>query len=320
MSNPAARRPLTTRFYDGLKGGLQSLDRFSRMHDRSVLDDRRQRSNTLVCVPAGYKPELWPFVMPRLRLALPDADVCVVSPGLRLDSLAELCRSEGWSYLSTATNDVALAQNVCYRLHPDASMIVKLDEDMFLLPATISTLLTEYQSIRRQGAVDPRLCRSNDSVKRLLLSTSARNAGAARRVQEARFGSARMATSGIAIQTDPAAALWIWEKTSPLITTAERLAIRGTRRLLCPIQFSIGLIVFERAFWEEIGFLPVYRHRLLTGIGTLGGDEAYICGQALEKSRPGVVTTATCAGHFSFGPQYTAMKSLLDVHSEIFQR
>ena len=93
--------------------------------------------------------------MPRLRLALPDADVCVVSPGLRLDSLAELCRSEGWSYLSTATNDVALAQNVCYRLHPDASMIVKLDEDMFLLPATISTLLTEYQSIRRQGAVDP---------------------------------------------------------------------------------------------------------------------------------------------------------------------
>ena len=316
---PRPRRPLTTRFYDGLKGGLQSLDRFSRMHDRSVLDDRRQRSNTLVCVLAGYKPELWPFVMPRLRLALPDADVCVVSPGLRLDSLAELCRSEGWSYLSTATNDVALAQNVCYRLHPDASMIVKLDEDMFLLPATIGTLLTEYQSIRRQGAVDPGFVAPMIPLNGFCYRHLLEMLGLLEEY-EARFGSARMATSGIAIQTDPAAALWIWEKTSPLITTAERLAIKGTRRLLCPIQFSIGLIVFERAFWEEIGFLPVYRHRLLTGISTLGGDEAYICGQALEKSRPGVVTTATCAGHFSFGPQYAAMKSLLDVHSEIFQR
>jgi hypothetical protein len=51
--------------------------------------------------------------------------------------------------------DVSLAQNVCYRLHGAATTIVKLDEDMFLLPDTIETLLTEYRTIVTQGAVHP---------------------------------------------------------------------------------------------------------------------------------------------------------------------
>jgi hypothetical protein len=90
------------------------------------------------------------------------------------------------------------------------------------------------------------------------------------------------------------------------------------RRLLCPIQFSIGLIAFERMFWESIGYLAVYRRRLLIGLNTLGADEAYICSRALETSRPGVVTTAAVAGHFSFGPQYSGLKPLLDDRPELF--
>ena len=92
----------------------------------------------------------------------------------------------------------------------------------------------------------------------------------------------------------------------------------GPRRLFCPIQFSIGLIAFERRFWEAIGYFAVYRRRLLAGFSTLGADEAYICARGLETSRPGVVTTSAVAGHFSFGPQYTALKALLDERSELF--
>src|ERR1700733_5238812 len=150
-----ARTSVLSLIYDMMKSGLDAAGVHSRLHDRVVFDDRRNGAATLVCMLAGYTPELWRFVMPRFRAALPEADICIVSPGLRNDDLADLCRREGWSYLSTATNDVALAQNVCYRLHDSAKMIVKLDEDMFLLPDTITGLLAAYRDIKAEGVVDP---------------------------------------------------------------------------------------------------------------------------------------------------------------------
>ena len=135
---------------------------------------------------------------------------------------------------------------------------------------------------------------------------------------EAAFGRAQLATAGLAVHTDPAAARWIWERTAPLAETASRLNLLERRVLLCPIQFSIGLIAFERRFWEQIGCFAVHRHRLLAGLSTLGGDEAYLCARAVEISRPAVVTTAALAGHFSFGPQYAGLKALLDERPELF--
>ena len=53
-------------------------------------------------------------------------------------------------------------------------------------------------------------------------------------------------------------------------------------------------------------------------MSTLGGDEACLCAAAMVYSRPIVVTTAAVAGHFSFGPQYSAMRDLLCSNPEIF--
>jgi hypothetical protein len=300
-----------------LKSGLDAANVYSRLHDRLEFDDRRTGAATLVCMLAGYKPDLWRFVIPRFRAALPEADICIVSPGLRHDDLANLCRREGWSYLSTATNDVALAQNVCYRLHNCAKMIVKLDEDMFLLPDTITGLLAAYRDIKAEGVVDPGFVAPmiplNGFCCRYLLEMLGLLDD-----YEAAFGRAQLATSGLAVHTDPTAARWIWERTAPLAATASRLNSLERRVLLCPIQFSIGLIAFERRFWEQIGYFAVHRHRLLAGLSTLGGDEAYLCARAVEMSRPAVVTTAVLAGHFSFGPQYAGLKALLDERPELF--
>ena len=210
-----ARTPLLSRVYGTLKDGLVAADVYSRLHDRVVFDDRRTGANVLVCMLAGYKSDLWRFVMPRFRAALPEADVCIISPGLRHDGLADLCRREGWSYLSTATNDVALAQNVCYRLHDGAEMIVKLDEDMFLLPDTITRLLAAYRDIKAEGVVDPGFVAPmiplNGFCYRYLLEMLG-----LLDAYEAAFGRAKLATSGLAVHTDPAAARWIWERTAPL--------------------------------------------------------------------------------------------------------
>lgn len=312
------RKSPRSNLYDRLKHGRLVITAYSRLHDRFTFEDRRKGRHILVCMLAGYKPDLWPFVMPRFREALPEADVCLVSPGKRSEPIAELCRHEDWSYLSTRTNDVALAQNVCYRLHDAAEMIVKLDEDMFLLPDTISLLLAEYHAIKAAGAVNPGFVAPmiplNGFCYQYLLEMME-----LLEEYEATFGKAQLATSGLPVHNDPAAARWIWEHTSPLAAMAEQLKQLGSRRLLCPIQFSIGMIAFERQFWEQIGYLAVHRHRLLMGLPTLGGDEAYICTRALEMSRPAVVTTAAVAGHFSFGPQYAALKAFLDERPELFR-
>lgn len=314
---PKQASTLASRTYLGIKAALAAIDDYSRLHDRYLFDDRRSDSQVVVCMLAGYKPDLWRFVIPRFRAALPEADVCIISPGMHSEQLSMLCRRENWSYLSTATNDVALAQNVCYRLHEAAEMIVKLDEDMFLLPNTISMLLTDYHKIKAEGTVYPAFLAPmiplNGFCYRYLLDMVG-----LLEEYEATFGRARIATSGLPLHTDPNVARWMWERTAPLAETAARLDQLELRRLFCPIQFSIGLIAFERQFWQDIGHLAVHRRRLLAGLDTLGGDEAYICARALENSRPAVVTTATLAGHFSFGPQYAGLKGVLDRRPELF--
>jgi hypothetical protein len=316
VAPPARPRPRRG-LYDRVKSGFHAADDYSRLHDRHQFEDRRSGAPVLVAMLAGYKAELWPFVMPRLKAALPEADVCMISPGKRSEDLAALCRREGWSYLATRTNDVSLAQNVCFRLHDAASMIVKLDEDMFLLPDTITTLLAEYQRIKHAGMVDPGFVAPmiplNGFCYRHLLE-----AFGLLEEYEAAFGRARIAASGLALHNDPDAGRWIWERTAPLQASADRLAALGRQHLPCPVQFSIGAILFERKFWEAIGYFAVRRHRILVGQNTLGGDEAYLCARAVELSRPAVVTTATMAGHFSFGPQYAALKNLLEQRPELF--
>jgi hypothetical protein len=311
------RTSALSKIYGTLKKGLTSADVYSRLHDRVVFDDRRTGAAVVVCMLAGYESDLWRFVMPRFRAALPEADVCIISPGLRHDRLAELCRRQKWSYLSTATNDVALAQNVCFRLHDRAKMIVKLDEDMFLLPDTITKLLTAHRDIKVEGVVDPGFVAPMIPLNGFCYRHLLEMLGLLDEY-EAEFGRARLATSGLAVHNDPAAARWIWERTAPLAATAERLDALPPRVLLCPIQFSIGLIAFERRFWEQIGYFAVHRSRLLAGLGTLGSDEAYLCARAMEMSRPAVVTTSCLAGHFSFGPQYAGLKALLDEQPELF--
>jgi hypothetical protein len=316
-SAPTSSTSWSSRAYGVLKSGTLAAQTYSKLNDRATFHDRRTGARVLVTMLAGYKRELWPLVFPRLKAALPEADVCVVSPGLRDDALAEVCRREGWSYLGTATNDVSLAQNVCFRLHDRAEMIIKLDEDIFLLPDTISNLLSEYKRIKMEGSVNPGFVAPmiplNGFCYRYLLQMLG-----LLDEYESIFGPARLATAGLPLHNSPLAARWMWERTTPLENLAERLQGMRRRELLSPTQFNIGIIAFEREFWEEIGYFTVSRQNLVAKMSTLGGDEASLCSAAVLYSRPIVVTTATVAGHFSFGPQYSAMSALLQSSPGIF--
>jgi len=285
--------------------------------DHHCFDDRSRKSKVLICFMAGYKPELWQYAMPRFSAAATQGDICLVTPGLRSDDLRKHCRTEGWSYLGTAVPDVSLAQNLCYQLHPYASMFVKVDEDMFLLPDTITKLLSQYHAIKADGVVDlgfiAPMMPLNGICYRPLLEMLGLLGDF-----EHRFGKARSAHAGLPIQDDPKTARWIWEKTAPLSATAEKLGRKPPVHLPCSIRLNIGMIAFERKFWRDVGYLPVNRRRLGAGLTTQGADEEHICGKAVTLSRPGVVTTAALAGHFAFNAQYESMLKLLKRRPKLF--
>lgn len=276
-------------------------------------------SRTLVMMLVGYKPDLWPLILPRFEAALPqDCTVCLVSPGLYNPEIAQLCEAKSWRYMGTATNDVALAQNVCLLAHPDVEMVAKLDEDMFLLPGSIDALLDFYRATKAHKAVDPGFVAPMIPINGFTYRSLLRRLDLLDRF-EAQFGTARIATTASPVTVNPAAARWMWEHTAPLAATQARLkATPAAEMLLSPIKFSIGLIVFERAFWEEFRFFPVYRHRLLAGQSTLGGDEEFLCKECVDRSRPIVIHPDVLAGHFSFGPQYAGMLALLKERPELF--
>lgn len=292
--------------------------RASNLSDRFQLKDRRHGGHRLVVMLAGYKQPLWPFVFPRFARAVPEgADVCVVSAGRYDAEIDRLCGEEGWSYLATQTNDVCLAQNVAINLHPEARTIVKVDEDIFLTADTLSDTLDYHDAVKAQGIVDP--CASAPMLnlngvcyRPLLRQLDLLDA------YEAEFGVARCATVGISATNDPRAAQWIWMHTAPLERTAERLRRAAEPDLMAPVQFSIGVIVFDRAFWEQIGYFPVQRRKLALKIPTLGADEEYICRMAMFYGRPIVVCQHALAGHFSFGAQYPGMLDLLKSNPEYF--
>jgi hypothetical protein len=257
-------------------------------------------------------------VFPRIEKNIPvDADVCLMSAGKVDDELSELAAKNSWSYLSTALNDVSLMQNIAISLHPDAEIIVKVDEDMLLPERTIGDLIDFHRRLRSESIVHPAFTAPtiniNGSCYRGLLETL--------RVLEdfeARFGPAQVATRGIAATDDVEAARWIWERTGPVEHTAKILREREPDVQMAGVQFSIGLIAFERAFWDEIGRLPVHRHRLALGKSTLGGDEEYICRQAVYRGRPMAIAPHVFAGHFSFGRQYDGVLDLLRRQPAIF--
>ncbi len=314
---PNGSKRLGPSLYRSLKFCARGIRGQLRLCDSYRFEDRSDQNAELVCLVAGRKRELWHLVLPHIEEAAADRYVCVVSPGIYDKALSLLCEQWGWSYLSTATKDANLAQNICYSLHEDAEIIVKIDEDMFLLPGSIEALVDRYQSIRNEGIVRPGvlapLVPIDGHCYRYFLEALNLLDGF-----ELLFGKARMHAQDSAVVTSSEAALWIWQQTSPLSYAAEALAELPEKLLYVPIVLNTGMIVFERSFWEAVGYLPVYRRRLVFGKNTNITDSEYICSRAMMLSRPVIMTSHVVAGRFSHEAQYKDMREQLGRNPGMF--
>ena len=294
---------LRLRLEGTVRGGLRRWNRFG----RASFTDRRSGADRLLYVLAGYKPHLWEITLARLERHVPaEIDVCLVTPGKPTPpELSALAERQGWSTLTTAANHVALAQNRAIAAHPDARWIYKLDEDIVVGEGFCEDLQAAYRHVvadgrYRPGFVAPLVNVNGFSYVDFLEFLGLRDAYAAR------FGAPVRSSSDVPVVSDGAAARWLWERSVPFDALAARFRARPPGYSTVPHRYSIGAILLERPFWEEIGGFLVRPPQ-----GTLGVDEGHLCKQCVDRSRVMCVADGVLAGHVAYGPQDAAMREAL---------
>lgn len=268
--------------------------------------DRRQGSDRMIMVLAGYKSYLWPYTLARVeRFAPAGADVCLVSPAIESEELDRMAERNGWSRLTTRRNQVALAQNLAIVHHPDARWVYKLDEDVVVGEGFFEALLDGYRRVEAEGRFELGLCAPvlnlNGFSYRLFLDAL----GLADAYLE-RFGELRQACMGVKAHGDGDAARWLWERSVPFDEVAAHFRALPFGYSTIPHRFSIGAMLMERSLWDAMKGYTVD----LASPG-IGDDEREIFAACADASRVAVVVHDVLAGHFSFGLQESAMREAL---------
>ncbi len=119
-------------------------------------------------------------------------------------------------------------------------------------------------------------------------------------------GVCRQGCQALKASRDGGAAIFLWEKTFPLDETAGKVKKAGGRYRTISHQFSIGALLIERDFPEDIGYFKV------TGDKTLGVEEVKLCEQCMNRSRPIILS------YSAFAPQYPVMQDYLRRNTECF--
>ncbi len=283
---------------------------------KKVFVNRSNGSDKLCVVLAGYKSFAYSAVFSRIKAFAPkDMDICVASSGLYSQELADICEKNNWSYLSTSRNQVALIQNVAISLHPKAQYVFKLDEDIFITKNYFENMMRAYEHAQNSdfcpGVIAPILPINGYAHLRLLDKLNLRE------IYEEKFQAPKhIAGPHRQIESNPEVAKFFWGEggyVPPIDDLNARFSAEPLAETVCPIRFSIGAILFERSFWEEMGHFDV--SRLNNGMGI---DEIQMCSQCCLLSRPLMVSENIVVGHLSFGTQNAPMKEYFLSHPELF--
>ena len=184
----------------------------------------------------------------------------------------------GWDPLMK-TQDLLLSQ------HPK-SIVVKIDEDVFVMPNWLEAMLLEYEKGRPNGCVlVSALVPNNQSGMRMLHEAYLEHFPDYAKHAESVFSTQ--------ISKNPRYALWIWQKflQGKLdLTQTGLLKNVGPRKV--DFYLNINCIMVNPDFMQAI--LPFY-----------GSTDERVINDALRMGDKlfGVVTPRAIAHHYSFGPQ-----------------
>lgn len=305
------------RLLNKLKKALWNYQGKRRLKCHYQFTNRSKNREKMVMLLAGYKEYLYEPVFRRLKANLTDdIDVCIITSGKYDQKIASLCEIEGWSYFSSKENNVPLVQNVTIKLHPNAKYIFKLDEDIFICEGYFERMMRALQHAKTgqyiPGIIAPLIPLNGYGHVRILEKLGLTE------VYTEMFQKPVYATGPEYISGNNAdVAKFFWGE-GGYIPSVDVLNRKFNEDPLeerpCPIRFSIGAILFERSFWEQIHYFTVR----LKSRSDLGIDEESICNGCMNYSRPILVSENVVVGHFSFGPQNAAMREYFDSHRDIW--
>jgi len=278
-----------------------------------------KRNENLLIVLSGYKEFVWESVFGRLESFAPqNTDVCIVTSGKDNPTMRNLCEKNQWSYLSTDMNNVSLATNIAISLHPDAEYIIKMDEDIFVTEGTFEELLKTYNKVEAEsdyevGFVTPLIPINGYGYARVLELLNLKEAW------EKRFGEIKITdcyNHHMTIHDNPDAAEFLWGKDNPSMHSIDMIQDKLRKRefsySVCPVRYSIGLIVFTRDNWLKMKMFPVKHFE------NMGADEKAICKFCMMEGKAMVVSENCIVGHLSYGPQHSVMERYYHEHRNLF--
>lgn len=281
--------------------------------------NRSKGYKNLLVILSGYKDFVWESVFARVEAYMSaNTDVCVVTSGKYDQTMKTLCEKNQWSYLSTELNNVSLVTNMAINLHPKAEYIIKMDEDIFVTKGTFETLLKTYERVEAEsdyevGFVSPLIPVNGYGYARVLDILKIRH-----RWEEC-FGEIKITDCykhHETIHDNPKAAEFLWGKNNPVMRNIDDIQekLQGMKfsYSICPVRYSIGLIVFHRDNWLKMGMFPVKSYE------NMGADEKRICEFCMMEGRTMIISENCIVGHLSYGPQHQTMEKYFRSNREIF--
>ena len=278
--------------------------------------NRRRGEGKLCLFLIGYKKALWPDVVGRFKKFIPsDIDVCLLSSGRYFEELERMAEENSWSYISTKKNNVCLIQNIAINLFPNAELIYKVDEDIFITEGTFEKMEDALHQAEKTlpykvGMAAPLLNVNAYGFYKILEKLGKLDE------YEKRFGKPYMVagqTTPIETNIEIAKFMWGEDGIVPQIDELNTLFSRDETISVCPIRLSIGCILYKRSFWESFWRFPV-----VFGNG-MGLDETIAIGATATNSQVLVVAENAVVGHFGYGLQTKEMMKLYESKPELFR-
>ena len=213
--------------------------------------------------------------------------------------LAEIAEKNEWSYLSTTYNSVTMIQNIAMEYYQQAQWFYKLDEDIFLTEGTLESMMRTFITVPKLepcnvGVVAPLIPLNGYGYIKILDKLGLRDR------YEDRFD--KVLSGGYPakkIESDVEAAAFMWGATGevPRLDELNRKFGGSHKYSFCNVRFSIGCILYNRAFWDKMGNAYPYG---TSQPGDVGEDEVHLCARTVLKSHVLVIDENSVVGHFSF--------------------
>ena len=177
-----------------------------------------------------------------------------------------------------------------------------MDEDIFLTENTVSVLENTYQRVSARGRYEVGFASPLIPVNGYGYSRILDLLNLTEEWEEA-FGPIKI-TDGIhhhkKILENANTAKFLWKKIM-IDDVSRKLGEKKFSYSLCPSRYSIGMILFSRELWIDMGMFPDI------GDNNLGMDEKHITEYCMMSGKAMVIAENTVAGHLGYKEQTQKM-------------